>query len=95
MSVTVINRFPQTEKGLEVFIDNFQDKLVSSAGGNGTISGTIQSVGSKSTKVAGDPVFGAEVFIEQNPNNVPLQASITDSQGKYRFTGLVQVPNIS
>ena len=64
-------------------------EIVMSTGGTGDLSGTIYTVGSKSGgKAAGEPVSGAEILIEQEPNDVPVQASITNSQGQYFFTGL-------
>ncbi len=58
--------------------------------GNGTISGTvIMLTGTKSTEATGEPVPGAEILIEQEPNDIPVQSAHTDSSGKYTFTGLV------
>lgn len=55
--------------------------------GNGTISGTVIMIGG--TKAAGEPVPGAEILIEQEPNDVPVQCVFTDSTGLYVFHNLV------
>ena len=58
--------------------------------GNGSISGTvIMLIGTKSTNAVGEPVPGAEILIEQEPNDIPVQCAITDSTGSYNFTGLI------
>jgi hypothetical protein len=61
--------------------------------GNGTLSGTVLMLtGTKSTEAVGEPVPGAEILIEQEPNDIPVQCTLTDSTGKYIFTGLVPGP---
>ncbi len=57
--------------------------------GNGAISGTvILLTGTKSTEATGEPVPGAEILIEQEPNDIPVQCALTDTLGRYSFSGL-------
>ncbi|GAB4288567.1 MAG: hypothetical protein Kow0068_14260 [Marinilabiliales bacterium] len=51
--------------------------------GNGTISGTIGYW--DGTKNIGEPVPGAEVYIEQEPNDQPILSTETDTSGYYEF----------
>ncbi len=58
--------------------------------GNGSLSGTVIMLGGvKSTNAYGEPVPGAEIIIEQEPNDVPVQCAFTDTAGLYTFTNLV------
>jgi len=65
--------------------------------GNCDISGSITLQGTKGgksltftdgTKAAGEPVPGAEIIIEQEPNDVPVQCVFTDQNGEYIFTNI-------
>jgi hypothetical protein len=57
--------------------------------GDGSITGTIHMLaGAKSTNAAGEPVPGAEILIEQEPNDVPIQCALTDTAGQYILFGL-------
>ncbi|MFH2096775.1 MAG: T9SS type A sorting domain-containing protein [Bacteroidota bacterium] len=51
--------------------------------GNGTISGYINFW--DGSKAFGEPVPGAEVYIEQEPNDEPIASSETDTSGYYGF----------
>ncbi|MBU0764021.1 MAG: hypothetical protein KJ607_04210, partial [Bacteroidetes bacterium] len=62
-------------------------KYVTPASGNATIAGTIYYF-NNGLKAVGDPVPGAEVYIEQEPNDEPVANTETDSAGYYGFTGL-------
>lgn len=55
--------------------------------GNGSLSGTVFMIGG--AKAAGEPVPGAEILIEQEPNDVPVQCVFTDTTGLYTFTNLI------
>ncbi len=55
--------------------------------GNGSITGTVLML--TGAKAAGEPVPGAEIIIEQEPNDVPVQCAFTDTTGLYTFTNLV------
>lgn len=54
--------------------------------GVGSISGHIYLF--TYTKQIGEPVPGAEILIEQEPNDVPVQATFTDNSGYYEVNGL-------
>jgi hypothetical protein len=54
--------------------------------GTGTISGYIYLY--TYTKQIGEPVPGAEILIEQEPNDVPVQSAFTGSNGYYEVNGL-------
>ncbi len=61
-------------------------EFVSSPPGNCDLSGTIvygNYSGFKNTKAVGEPVPGAEILIEQEPNDVPIQSAITNINGNY------------
>ncbi|GAB4298947.1 MAG: hypothetical protein Kow0068_22680 [Marinilabiliales bacterium] len=69
--------------------------------GTGTISGNISYI--SYNKSVGEPVPGAEVYIEQEPNDQPVLNSETDSNGDYSFTDIpdgtlfklsVQIPGL-
>ncbi len=68
-------------------------EFVSSPPGNCDLSGTIvygNYTGFKNTKAAGEPVPGAEILIEQEPNDVPIQSAITDINGNYLLTNIAE-----
>ncbi len=44
------------------------------------------SIFSFSNVLAGEPVPGAEILIEQEPNDVPIASVITDKDGEFKFT---------
>ena len=87
------NRFLWTDADTIILVCNDNISLpitmyefVSSPPGNCDLSGTIvygNYSGFKSTKAVGEPVPGAEILIEQEPNDVPIQSVITDSNGYY------------
>ena len=54
--------------------------------GAGNISGYIFLF--TYSKAVGEPVPGAEILIEQEPNDIPVQSAITDNNGYYVVTGL-------
>ena len=54
--------------------------------GIGSISGYIYLF--TYTKEVGEPVPGAEILIEQEPNDVPVQCVFTDTNGYYEADGL-------
>jgi len=57
--------------------------------GSGTISGTIRYIPyAKSILALGDPVPGAEIYIEQEPNDEPAGQQMTDGDGNYEFDNL-------
>jgi len=61
-------------------------EIVSSPGGNCNLSGTIlygNYTGFKNINAVGEPVPGAEILIEQEPNDVPIESAITDINGHY------------
>lgn len=55
--------------------------------GIGTFSGNI-SYDNGGTKAAGEPVPGAEVYIEQEPNDQPVVTQKTDTLGNFIFPGI-------
>ena len=55
--------------------------------GVGAASGNI-SYGSAYTKASGEPVPGAEIIIEQEPNDDPVAMSVSDSNGDYSIGNL-------
>ncbi|MFH2094766.1 MAG: two-component regulator propeller domain-containing protein [Bacteroidota bacterium] len=55
------------------------------AGGIGFLSGNISMSGNRAS---GEPVPGAEVFIEQEPNDEPVMATETDNEGDFSFSGV-------
>ena len=68
-------------------------EFVSSPPGNCDLSGTIvygNYSGFKSTKAVGEPVPGAEILIEQEPNDVPIQSVITDNNGFYLLSNIAE-----
>lgn len=54
--------------------------------GTGTISGNVSFI--NGTKSNGEPVPGAEVYIEQEPNDQPVLCSETDTAGNYSFNDI-------
>ena len=42
----------------------------------------------KGTRAVGEPVPGAEILIEQEPNDVPVQCALTDQNGDYTLTDI-------
>ncbi len=58
-------------------------EMIPVATGNGSIFGNI--VYGSGTKGMGEPVPGAEVYIEQEPNDEPVANSETDINGDYHF----------
>lgn len=70
-------------------INFFMYEIIPQTTGNGSVSGTVMMVPPpKSGKAVGEPVPGAEILIEQEPNDVPVQCAFTDSTGYYEFNGL-------
>ena len=66
-------------------VDMFQNTSTMTPG-TGTISGNVSFIhGSKSK---GEPVPGAEVYIEQEPNDQPVLSSETDGNGDYNFDNI-------
>ncbi|MBU0765363.1 MAG: hypothetical protein KJ607_11070, partial [Bacteroidetes bacterium] len=60
--------------------------LPQTSGGTGSVSGIIRYNTLK--KFIGDPVPGAEVYIEQEPNDDPVNATETDTSGYYVMGGI-------
>ena len=59
--------------------------------GNGHVHGTFTedwNFGTKSTLAAGEPVPGAEIIIEQEPNDDPVAYSTTDNNGEFTIPDL-------
>lgn len=54
--------------------------------GNGSLSGTISMY--TAGKAVGEPVPGAEILVEQEPNDVPINFVKSDTTGKYAVTNL-------
>ena len=54
--------------------------------GVGNISGFIYLY--TYSKAVGEPVPGAEILIEQEPNDIPIQAAFSDQNGYYHVNGL-------
>lgn len=44
------------------------------------------SFGSFSFSLAGEPVPGAEILVEQEPNDVPIASAVTNKDGEFSFT---------
>jgi hypothetical protein len=44
------------------------------------------SFGSFSFSFAGEPVPGAEILVEQEPNDVPIASAVTNKDGEFSFT---------
>jgi hypothetical protein len=57
----------------------------SNTAGLGSISGYIILINSKQSKSLGEPVPGAEVYIEQEPNDEPIANGTTDTTGYYHI----------
>lgn len=55
-------------------------------GGNASISGEIYIF--TQNKAVGEPVPGAEVLLEQEPNNVPVMSALTNTSGQYQINGI-------
>lgn len=51
-------------------------------------SGAKSLLFTKGTRAYGEPVPGAEILIEQEPNDVPIQSAITNSDGDYTLTNI-------
>jgi len=58
--------------------------------GNICLAGTITYIpyGEKSINAVGDPVPGAEVYIEQEPNDDPVAQDVTDTLGNFSIDNL-------
>jgi hypothetical protein len=61
-------------------------KMIPMVSGIGSISGYIYIF--TNTKAVGEPVPGAEILIEQEPNDVPVQCVYTGNNGYYEANGL-------
>lgn len=60
-----------------------------STAGTGTITGKLHYLRfSKSLKTVGEPVPGAEIYIEQEPSDEPIANTTTDTAGVYTFDQL-------
>ncbi len=53
--------------------------------GSGQIDGTVTLMSSKGAKTPGEPVEGAEIFVEEEPNDEPIASSCSDANGIYGF----------
>jgi hypothetical protein len=53
-----------------------------------TGSGTKSLLFEQGTKAYGEPVPGAEILVEQEPNDVPVQSAITNQTGDYILTNI-------
>lgn len=69
------------------FVDVEMMAMAPMTPGNGSISGTIRYI-PYGAKALGDPVPGAEVYIEQEPNDEPVANTTTDVDGRFSFGGL-------
>jgi len=56
--------------------------------GTGEISGNIYFIDNTGSKAVGEPVSGAEVFLEQEPGDEPICNTETDSLGYYEFDNI-------
>jgi hypothetical protein len=77
--------------GCEDVIDTVVVEMVevSALTGNGSFSGYVYYWdNTKAFFAVGEPVEGAEVFVEQQPNDAPLTQGSTDVNGFYNITGL-------
>lgn len=77
--------------GCEDVIDTVEIEMVEvpALAGNGSFSGNIYYWdNTKAFFAVGEPVEGAEVFVEQQPNDAPLTQGNTDVNGFYNITGL-------
>ncbi|MBI4648157.1 MAG: T9SS type A sorting domain-containing protein [Bacteroidia bacterium] len=97
----------QTNVGCNAQVTGIDINMINSTpqAGDGIISGTIRYIpySLKSLKAQGDPVPGADIYIEQEPSEEPIAYSETDSSGYYEFTNLgdslytlyVDIPGLS
>ncbi|PLX03527.1 MAG: hypothetical protein C0594_10305 [Marinilabiliales bacterium] len=70
-------------------MDINMQSMINASTGTGLISGQLRFIPyNKSTQEAGDPVPGAEVYIEQEPNDEPCGHGVTDTNGNYSFNSL-------
>jgi len=69
-----------------VYLNLKMFETTNSNSGNGSLSGTISMY--VTGKAPGEPVPGAEILVEQEPNDVPISSVATDTIGKYTVTGL-------
>ncbi len=56
--------------------------------GNGVVSGNINYALNGNKSIAGEPVPGAEVTLEQEPDDEPISNTPTDEVGGYEFTNV-------
>lgn len=59
-----------------------------STNGNGVVSGNINYAQNGNKSIAGEPVPGAEVTLEQEPDDEPIAQRPTDETGGYEFTNV-------
>jgi len=62
-------------------------ELTNTMTGPGVFSGTV-TYGDGQAKLAGEPVPGAEVFIEQEPNDEPIANTTTDTSGTWNIDNI-------
>ncbi|HBS86245.1 MAG: hypothetical protein A2W91_09260 [Bacteroidetes bacterium GWF2_38_335] len=64
--------------------------------GNGSLSGTVMLYTyTKDAKDVGEPVPGAEIYLEQEPEGEPIAVTETDEEGNYLLGGLPLGPEYS
>jgi len=63
-------------------------EIVPQIGGIGEISGNIYFVDNTQNKATGEPVSGAEVFLEQEPDDEPISNTASNSTGHYEFDSI-------
>jgi len=79
--------------GCEDIIDTVQVEMVEipTEEGEGSFSGSVHYWdNTKGLFAAGEPVEGAEIFVEQQPNDTPVKSSSTDANGFYNITKLME-----
>jgi hypothetical protein len=75
--------------GMDSIVDITMYESTPVVPGNGQISGVIALISGTGTwKAVGEPVEGAEVFVEQQPNDTPIAFDNTDASGYYEMNNL-------
>ncbi|MFH2140933.1 MAG: T9SS type A sorting domain-containing protein [Bacteroidota bacterium] len=69
-----------------IYINSTMYEMTPMGNGTGTINGFIAYY--DNSKSNGEPVPGAEVYIEQEPNDQPISFSETDTAGFYQFDSI-------
>lgn len=53
--------------------------------GSGQIDGTVNLMSSKGAKTPGEPIEGAEIYVEEEPIDEPIASTCSDANGIYEF----------